>query len=126
MNGWKTVIGNHEIDMTQRENERFPLQIQVDYALDEDADVLYSADISERGIFLETVCPYPVGTKLALRFNLPGSTRLICVVAEVARVVRETDHSDRWTVPGMGMAFMAIEPEDMQYIRSFILRATGS
>lgn len=112
--------------MTKRETDRYPLQIQVDYALDEAADVLYSTDISEQGIFLETACPYPVDTKLTLHFNLPGSTRLITVVAEVARVVRESGESDGWTVPGMGLRFMAIEPEDAAYVRRFILRASGA
>lgn len=115
--------------MQDRIGTRLPFQIQVDYRIDEDSDVLFTTDISEHGLFLETVNPYPVGTKLALRFNLPGIIPTIHVVGEVMRVVVEvveTDDQDEWHVPGMGVRFMSIDRHDRKAIRAFIRRATGT
>ncbi len=112
--------------MTDRSGTRLPFQIQVDYRIDEDADVLFTTDISEHGLFLETVKPYPVGTKLALRFNLPGIIPTIHVVGEVMRVVVESDSQDAWQVPGMGVRFVSVDKPDRKAIRAFIRRATGT
>lgn len=104
---------------------RLPFQIQVDFRIDEDADILYTTDLSETGMFLETVCPYPVGTKLALRFNLPDSVRTIHVVGEVVRVVEEGETTGRWQVPGMGIRYLSIDREDRERIQSFLRRVAG-
>lgn len=112
--------------MIERSGPRLPFQIQVDYRVDEDSDVLFTTDISEDGLFLETVRPYSVGTKLGLRFNLPGLIPIIHVVAEVMRVVVESDSQDVWQVPGMGVRFLSIDAPDRKAIRAFIRRATGT
>jgi uncharacterized protein (TIGR02266 family) len=111
---------NQNIEESKRRYLRLKTQIQVDYTLDDEVELLYSTNISEGGLFLETVNPFPPGTKLLLRFNLPDSDKIIEVVGEVVYKVEEIFDIEEWDLPGMGIRFMAVNPEDAKLIREFI------
>jgi len=67
-------------------------------------------DVSETGLFLETVQPLPVGTVLTL-FPVDEHTQdLYEIEAEVVRVVGE--NADSATLGGMGLRF--VDPEALR------------
>ena len=104
----------------QRACIRLDSQIQVDFSLDDDVSILYSYNLSQEGMFLETVCPYPEGTRFAIRFNLPDSSKTIHAVAEVVYCLEETPDEGEWQLPGMGIQFVALDDEDRELIKEFL------
>ena len=99
---------------------RLDSQIQVDFSLDDEVSILYSYNLSMDGMFLETVCPYPEGTRFAVRFNLPGSSKTIHSVVEVVYSLEETHDEGDWQLPGMGVHFVALDLDDRELISKFL------
>ncbi len=99
---------------------RLDSQIQVDFSLDDEVSILYSYNLSREGMFLETVCPYPEGTRFALRFNLPDSSKTIHSVVEVVYSLEETQDEGDWQLPGMGVHFVALDNDDRELIAEFL------
>jgi len=99
---------------------RLETQIQVDYTLDDDVELLFSTNISEGGLYLETLNPFPAGVKLLLRFNLPESEKIIEIVGEVVYSVEEIFDVDNWDLPGMGIKFLSVDDVDKELIKKFI------
>ncbi|NOY23974.1 MAG: hypothetical protein GXO70_10755 [Acidobacteria bacterium] len=99
---------------------RLDSQIQVDFSLDDEVSILYSYNLSQEGMFLETVCPYPEGTRFALRFNLPDSSKTIHSVVEVVYSLEETQDEGDWQLPGMGVHFVALDLDDRELIAKFL------
>jgi uncharacterized protein (TIGR02266 family) len=79
-------------------------------------------DISEGGLFVATNQSRPVGDRMKLQFQLPGSTRPLSVEAEV-RWVREPPHAE--AVGGLGLRFVNLPREDAATIRAFLARSGG-
>jgi len=76
------------------------------------------ASVSEGGMFVECILPYPEGTSLDVSFDLPG----VGMVSAKARVVSAerylmTDASNRI---GNGLKFEEIGAADRTRVRSFI------
>jgi hypothetical protein len=67
-----------------------------------------TADLSLGGCYVETMFPFPVGTRLELKLQLEG-TLLI-----VAKVVAH------YPLVGNGIEFMKILPEDLEELRAFM------
>ncbi len=104
----------------QRACIRLDSQIQVDFSLDDEVSILYSYNLSLDGMFLETVHPYPEGTRFAIRFNLPGSSKTIHAVVEVVYSLEETPDEGEWQLPGMGVHFVALDEDDRKLISNFL------
>lgn len=111
---------NQNNNESKRKYLRLNTQIQVDYTLDDEIELLYSTNISMGGLFLETLNPFPSGTKLLLRFNLPDSEKIIEIVGEVVYSVEEIFEVDEWDLPGMGIRFIAVDPDDSKLIENFV------
>ena len=106
--------------LNQRACVRLDSQIQVDFSLDDEVSILYSYNLSQDGMFLETVRPYPEGTRFALRFNLPDSSKTIHSVVEVVYSLEETPDEGDWQLPGMGVHFVALDNDDRELISKFL------
>ncbi len=106
--------------LNKRACVRMDSQIQVDFSLDDEVSILYSYNLSVDGMFLETVNPYPEGTRFAIRFNLPGSTKTIHAVVEVVYSLEETLNEGDWELPGMGVHFVALDNDDRELISDFL------
>ncbi len=72
----------------------------------------YYADISTRGIYIETICPAPEGTRISMCFTLPGHDRTI-----------ETEGVVIWSdcPMGMGVRFLPLPQDAYTAIREFTL-----
>lgn len=66
-------------------------------------------DISARGIFVETIDAYPVGTSVRVLFSLPDGSSEMSVRCSVRRVMR-LEASDG-ALHGVGLAFEEIEDD---------------
>lgn len=101
--------------VSRRASERVQLDVEVGFATESNFYAGLSMDISLGGLFVATYKLHPVGTAVALTFELPDGRR-IASQGEV-RWVRESagnEHS-----PGMGIAFAQISPEDLSAIVAF-------
>lgn len=68
-------------------------------------------DLSATGAFIESATKVALGTRLALRFQLPGGD--VMIAAEVARA----------TSDGLGVRFVELSELDQRLIDDAILRA---
>ena len=95
------VLPEEFVEAERRGAQRAELMVQIDYSTVDEIFSEFTRDINEGGLFIETDKPSPVGTEIALYFNLPGSNGGI---ETTGRVVRTTDGSSG--IPsGMGVEF---------------------
>lgn len=80
----------------------------------------YSLNLSTGGLFLATQSPLPVGSPLALEFQLPDSMQPIYCQARVAWI----NQAEQWVHPllpvGMGLQFIDLGSSDLVALRQFV------
>ena len=83
----------------------------------------YAKDISRGGIFIPTTDPKPVGVIITLTLIHPENQEEIEIQGEVVRVVSEKEareQKEKKLIPGMGIQFINVEPEQQQALESFL------
>lgn len=90
----------------------------MEYECLEDFLTDYSANLSVGGMFIETSRPLPLGTRLHLRFSLPGFSEPLDTEAEVRWVLDEDATGPLPT--GMGVRFEQMSAEDSEKIRGLL------
>jgi len=75
-----------------------------------------SSNLSEMGIFLVTPAPPATGTRMDLRFSVPGEERPIEVTGEVMWIEQGQGGSE----PGMGIRFIDPTPEIRRRVQALI------
>jgi uncharacterized protein (TIGR02266 family) len=105
----------------RRKYFRIKLIIKVKTIREERFHYFYSRDLSIGGIFLETDTPYPTGTNLDLEVPLPEVADKIKITGTVVRVVPLEDRQ-KGDIPGMGLHFSKIDPDDKAMLADFIAR----
>jgi uncharacterized protein (TIGR02266 family) len=86
---------------TDRRLPRLPIKLEVEYRTAGAFLVSYSVNLSKGGIFVETAAPLPIGSQLALAFEVPGAGEL-----EVSGVVAWVRQGSLDGLPdGMGIQF---------------------
>ena len=73
-----------------------------------------TSDISLNGCYIETIFPFPVGTKLELKIRIDGTLLILAVVVTSDPQV------------GNGIRFTRMLPEDIEELAAFIEAATKS
>lgn len=99
----------------RRSADRFDVVWSVDCEADETFLYASITNISELGIFVRTNQPLQVGTRLTLRFTVPGSGESFVLNGEVQwvnplRVLAENLN------PGMGVSFVDLKAEERERI----------
>jgi type IV pilus assembly protein PilZ len=96
----------------RRSYDRYEVEWSVDCVADDTFLYASIANISAMGIFVKTVEPIPVGTRLVLSFAPPGYEpfKLQGKVAWINRVRPDGDNPN----PGMGIRFVDLKPEDRE------------
>lgn len=97
----------------RRTAPRAPLEVHIDLHTDSQFFAGFSRDLSDGGLFVATYAPAPVGTEIEVAFEL--AQRRIRTVGKVVWVREESDDA----VPGMGLAFKSLGPEDLAAIVEF-------
>lgn len=78
----------------------------------------FSEDISEGGLFVSTYDFKPIGTEIDVNFTLPSGYTVIA--KGVVRWVRELNPLNPDQLPGMGLQFVNLGPEEKQAIQTFL------
>lgn len=103
----------------RRESLRVPLEVGVGFLSETNFYMGLTEDISEGGLFVATWEWLPIGTKVRLKFGIPGGTDMY--VDGVVRWVRErASDEDSWAVPGMGIQFLTLPEPAKNAIDGFI------
>jgi type IV pilus assembly protein PilZ len=96
----------------RRVHGRFDVTWAVDCVADDTFLYAAIANISEMGIFVRSIDPLKLGTKLSLAFSPPGheSFKLDGEVAWINPVRKDGDNPN----PGMGIRFIDLTPENRE------------
>jgi uncharacterized protein (TIGR02266 family) len=105
------VVGQ-AIDTDRRRAPRVLVDLEVDYALEDNYLFAYITDISATGIFVRTTTPEPPGTHLNLRFS-PDDSGPIELEGEVIWVNPYRPGTPDNLHPGMGIRFVGLD-DDMR------------
>lgn len=79
----------------------------------------HTGNISPTGVFFEGALPHPIGTKVRLRFSLPGREQAIETDGEVVRsLLKETR-------PGMAVRFVGLSADESKAIEDVVRKHGG-
>ena len=110
-------------DADRRRAPRVLVDLEVDYASEENYLFAYITDISATGIFVRTTTPEQPGTHLNLRFQLPDQTnQKIEVEGEVIWVNPYRPGAPDNLHPGMGIRFVGLDDEVRDQLLELIRR----
>lgn len=107
------------MSVERRQGNRVPVQIWVEEKTDRELYFQRSANLSTGGIYLENTIPHPVGTRVTLRFVLPGDDAKLEVKAEVAAAIAGEEEF------GMGLKFVELGDGVAEKIQQYIARTSG-
>jgi uncharacterized protein (TIGR02266 family) len=93
--------------MPEREYERMPYSVQVEFRTASSFLVAYSVNLSRGGIFIETDTDLPSGVLVALELNVPGAGLLHLV----GIVAWRRGHESPDGPPGIGVEFQDVAPQ---------------
>jgi uncharacterized protein (TIGR02266 family) len=102
----------------RRKSPRVALETRVDMASDSNFYTGFSEDISQGGLFVATYSLQPIGTSIALAFDLPGGRNVNA--SGSVRWIRDILDLDDPSCPGMGIGFEELSPDDKQVIEQFM------
>src|SRR6186713_71309 len=108
------VLDSMRVSLTDAERRRAPrvlVDLEVDYASEENYLFAYITDISETGIFVRTTTPEQPGTHLNLRFRPDDANPQIEVEGEVIWVNPYRPGAPDNLHPGMGIRFATLDDE---------------
>jgi type IV pilus assembly protein PilZ len=113
------VEENRRLGRDRRQWERVLVDLEVDYRSDDTFLFAYITDISAMGIFVRTTTPEPAGTRLNLRFNVPGQG--VLELEGVVIWINPFRPGDRENLnPGMGVQFVGLGSEQRKMLRETI------
>src|SRR5688572_23422127 len=98
----------------RRRAARVPLDLWVE---EEKGNELYfrrTGNVSVGGIYFEQTIPHALGTKVKLRFSLPGSSTVIEATGEIVNTPQVKDGL------GMGLRFVHLDAVAQQKLATFI------
>ena len=99
---------------------RILVDLEVDYAHEDNYLFAYISDISATGIFIRTNTPEAPGTRLNLRFVPPGSEFSMELEGEVIWINSyRPGHRDNLH-PGMGVRFIGLEREQRHLLAELV------
>jgi uncharacterized protein (TIGR02266 family) len=102
----------------RRTSQRLPVQLHVIETHEDSTYFQRTANLSSGGLYLEGTMPHPPGTRVRLRFALPGDEAMIEVTAEIMPAGKDAEL-------GMGVRFLDLSPKDRERIDRFIEEAVG-
>jgi type IV pilus assembly protein PilZ len=109
-------------DADRRRAPRVLVDLEVDYASEENYLFAYITDISATGIFVRTTTPEDPGTQLNLRFQMPDAHEKIEIEGEVIWVNPYRPGAPDNLHPGMGIRFVELDDETREQLLELIRR----
>jgi uncharacterized protein (TIGR02266 family) len=99
------------VDADRRAAPRVLVDLEVDYASEDNYLFAYIMDISETGIFVRTTSPESPGTRLNLRFRPDDASPQIEIEGEVIWVNPYRPGAPDNLHPGMGIRFVDLDDD---------------
>ncbi len=119
----KGITADVSVDPSDRRTApRVLVDLEVDYASEENYLFAYITDISETGIFVRTTSPEQPGTRLNLRFRPDGASDQIELEGEVIWVNPFRPGAPDNLHPGMGIRFVQLEDEVRDQLLELVRR----
>jgi uncharacterized protein (TIGR02266 family) len=106
----------------RREHARQELEVAVDFQSEHNFYTGLTQNISEGGLFVATNELRPIGSRVRVRFSLPGTPRPVEVDTEVRWRKEVTALHRIEGAQGIGLRFLNLTPEAMAAIKEFIRR----
>jgi uncharacterized protein (TIGR02266 family) len=107
------------VERRKGDERRGDVRVAIDLWMEEvRGDEVYfrrSCNLSEGGVSFDQSIPHAVGTKVTLRFGLPGTDTTVQVRGEVVSAARATDGL------GMGVKFTEVRADDRAAIKKYVL-----
>jgi uncharacterized protein (TIGR02266 family) len=98
----------------RRRAARAPLDLWVEEEKGEELYFRRTGNVSLGGIYFEQTIPHALGTKVKLRFSLPGSAEVIEALGEIVNTPQQKDGL------GMGLRFVHLDAAAQQKLATFI------
>jgi uncharacterized protein (TIGR02266 family) len=89
----------------QRRSRRRNLRVQVEFEGADGPTCEYATTLGAEGLFIETETPWPAGSRIEVRFRLPGGERVHGLAGRVVRVQQGGSTGSATEPPGMGIQF---------------------
>jgi len=110
---------DHPVEVDRRSGERrTSVRAPIDLWMEESkGNELYfrrSGNLSAGGVYFEQSIPHPLGTRVNLKFTLPGEDYVIETSAEIVNTPEELDGL------GMGVRFLELRDADRERIEGFV------
>lgn len=104
------------MDPDRRQHPRFKLRVPVELYIESSGSPVRGAtsDLSLSGCYIETVFPFPIGTRLELNLQVDGTLLVLATVVTSDPQV------------GNGIQFTRMLPEDVDELRAFLDSAQKS
>ncbi len=106
-------------EQERRRFRRIERQVKLRFQVSGAVMTSYARDISHTGVFIHTVEPPPVGSRVMITLVNPVTLQKLELAGLVARVV-EPDPDQPRRLPGVGVAFEPMEPAQQDELRSFL------
>ncbi len=94
----------------RRSEQRVPVDLWVEAEEGEDLYFQRAGNLSAGGAYFTQTVPHPVGTRVRLRFSLPGAPNEIACHGEIVAATGADG-------PGMNVKFLDLSPEHQRRIR---------
>jgi len=101
-------------EQERRRGTRVPISIWVEETKGEDLYYQQTGNLSLGGIYFERTIPHPVGTRVKLRFELPGKEGVVETTGEVVNV------PDNPADLGAGIKFVDLDAVEERLIQEYI------
>ncbi len=108
--------------LERRRAERADLVVRVDYQTVDEFFSEFARNINEGGLFVESETPHPLGTRVDLQFQLPGSDE----PAQLSGTVVRTSNGSGSEPPGMGIVFDDLDRQTRQRVDQLVRRLRAS
>jgi len=102
----------------RRAHTRHDVELEVSLESESNFYMGLTENLSEGGLFIATHQLKPIGTQIDVSFKLPHMADAIKATGTVRWVREYSETSD--TMPGMGVRFERIAPEQVEQIREFL------
>ncbi|MEW5854214.1 MAG: PilZ domain-containing protein [Myxococcota bacterium] len=98
----------------RRRSVRAPMDLWMEEFQGEDMYFRRVGNLSLGGVYFEQTIPHKLGTRLTLKFSIPGHERII---ETAGQVVSAPGHKEGL---GMGVRFLSLAPEDRKLLETYI------
>jgi uncharacterized protein (TIGR02266 family) len=109
-------MGDQADRKDRRNSARLPLEMWVEEVTDGSQVFRRAGNLSSGGMYLDQTIPIPVGTRVRLRFTLPGDSVAITVTAEIVSITSTS-------ALGMGVKFVELDADVQRRLDEYLNRA---